>query len=230
MTADALYRRLTAAQRASRRAAMRGKGWTDPRDYGGQLGSMYLVCPLIGIARVDYCWERCPTTGGPDDRCPRRVGADAGWWWTDVPAADRRPPQDAGHAGGGDHLSADDHDQHHGDLGAGDRDVDDDHDDDTQDADHHHADDDDQHHGDDQHRDDHADDDDHRDDHHGTRRDDPGAPGGVQLGPVADDLEGSMEVEPPMEDVPAPAMRPRQRRRRKPEPATDEVDVFDLFG
>jgi len=76
---DALYRGLDPTERAERRAVMVGKGWTDPRDFGGKLGSMYLECPLIGIARKDYCWERCPADE-PVSECPRRQ-ADSNWWW-----------------------------------------------------------------------------------------------------------------------------------------------------
>lgn len=96
---DALYRRLSPDEVADRRAAMAGKGWTDPRDHGGQMGGWYMECPVLrGVARRDYCWERCPVEE-PDGRCPRRA-ADPGWWWCDVPGEAPEPVNDAAPVGG----------------------------------------------------------------------------------------------------------------------------------
>ena len=81
--ASGLYTRLSPEERAKRRADMKGMPWTDPRDFGmdkTRFDSTHVECPVLcGVARKEYCWERCPEDE-PVGRCPRRV-EDPSWWW-----------------------------------------------------------------------------------------------------------------------------------------------------
>ena len=84
--ASGLYTRLSPEERAKRRADMKGMPWTDSRDFGmsvEQFDSTHVECPVLGgVARKEYCWERCPEDE-PTGACPRRA-EDPGWWHGDV--------------------------------------------------------------------------------------------------------------------------------------------------